>query len=151
MSASHIRAVVAIVVAALCLVTPALNASVVGHVIVDPLDVSIALSSGEVAIGKIVRTTVSIRNRSTTTVTQLSGELRADPTGVVVERLSGNGVVTLKGGKSVKAEWTLCGRVPGTYVVLARVTGRLPAGAFASESPAVLLRVVPGSGKAKMC
>lgn len=151
MTGGHIRTVVALVVAALCLMTPALNASVVGRVLVDPLDVSIALASGEVAVGKTVRATVSVRNASTITVTQLSDELRADPAGVVVARIGGQGLGSLRSGKSVKAEWTVCGRLPGTYVILARVSGRLPAGVFASESPAVLLRVVSAPGKAKIC
>ncbi len=49
----------------------------------------------------------------------------------------------IKAGKNAVVSWSVCGRLPGTYVLLARVT----LDGASIDSPARLLTITPGGKK----
>ena len=68
--------------------------------------------------------------------------LRADETGIRIRSDISRSTRRLGPGKAWSVAWTLCGRTPGAYVILAAV--RL--GETTVESPGRLLVITPGSG-----
>lgn len=117
------------------------SASLDARVAVNPLAVELALSAGEVTVGRAVRATATVRNLGVSPLQHVVVEIRVDPAGVIVKGSGPKAVGALNGGERARVSWSLCGAVPGAYVVLARATGDGPAGPFSAEGPAALLRV----------
>ena len=115
------------------------SGSVTATVRVQPLVVTLALEPSTANVGASIQARSTITNNSESSSLAVRVELRLDPVGVVVKSSAGHDALTIRPGRNVSAKWTLCGRTPGSYVVLARVT----VGDTEVESPARLLTIRP--------
>ena len=80
----------------------------------------------------------TVSNVGSSAIREIQVAFRVDPDGLRVNR----GIVDLaqvKAGKSAVVSWSVCARVAGTYVVLARAT----ADGASLESPARVLTIAP--------
>jgi hypothetical protein len=105
----------------------------------SPIVVTFTLSAASAQVGQTIKAEASIANIGSATLRNVAVELRADRTGLSFK----NPIVTiaqLKAGKSTTVGWSVCGRLAGSYLVLARVTES----GQPIDSPARLLTVSPG-------
>jgi hypothetical protein len=109
---------------------------------VSPLLVGLELDAAEAATGVAVKARARVLNAGPTTVRDVVVSLRIDTTSFGVR---GNRVTIgqIQAGRTASVAWTLCGRVPGAYLVFAQAT----LDGVTIESPAALLTILPGSGK----
>jgi hypothetical protein len=114
------------------------GAAVRAEVTVHPLTVVLTVSPSQAAVGKRVQVEASVLNRGPVRVSGISVELRAASDGLAVRTALTQTIGHLRPAQRASVAWTVCGRVAGTYVLLARAT---VAGA-AVESPARLLTIV---------
>ena len=125
----------------LLVATPALagggSGSVRARVGVDPLAVDLALSTYQAHVGDTVAALVTVHNRGTSTVKEITVRLRTDPTAIVAFPRDAAAIQRLAGGRSAAVDFSLCAEEPGQYLVLAQAR----TGAVATESPARLLGV----------
>ena len=117
------------------------SGSVTGSVLVNPLTVSLGLSSGSFAVGSPVTATATARNAGpvplSVTVT-LTADVNLAVAGGVTRTIG-----TLPANGTVQVSWPLCALAPGGYVVLAYATS----GPFRTDSPAQVLNVSAGPGQ----
>jgi hypothetical protein len=127
-------------------VAPAVSAagdgSVSSHVHVSPLLVSLDLSATRAQAGQAVQAKATVSNIGTTLVKGVTVELRFDAAGLRVSKATEK-VAQIKAGKNAVVSWSICGRLPGIYVLLARVTFD----GASIDSPARLLTITPGGKK----
>ncbi|HEX5012931.1 MAG TPA: hypothetical protein VFV72_02140 [Candidatus Limnocylindrales bacterium] len=116
------------------------SGSVRGAVRIVPITVGLVVEPSSAATGASVRAKAMVVNASTSVTASVRLELRLDRVGVLVKAEAGKTSFTLKPGKSTTVSWNLCGRVAGTYVVLARAETE---GVFV-DSPARLLTIRAG-------
>jgi len=109
---------------------------------VSPLLVHLELEAASALVGASVKARARVMNAGPTTVRDVVVSLRIDTTSFGVR---GNRVTIgqIGAGRTASVAWTLCGRVPGTYLVLAQAT----LDGVTIESPAVVLTILPGGGK----
>jgi hypothetical protein len=117
------------------------SGSVTGSVLVNPLTVSLALSSGSFAVGSPVTATATTHNAGpvplSVTVT-LTADVNLAVAGGVTRTIG-----TLPANGTAQVSWPLCALAPGGYVLLANATS----GPFRTESSAQVLNVSAGSGQ----
>lgn len=116
--------------------------AVLATVSASPLCVALSLSDERLGPGETARAAASLYNLGTVPVRRVTIALRGDPGGFRVTGSNPDGVAALDGASSVSRGWTICGRGPATYVLVARAGGELPSGAVANaESDARVVRV----------
>lgn len=118
------------------------SSSVAGTVVVNPLEVSLALTPAQVPVGRYSAATATVRNLGAAPLTGVTATLRLDP-GLTVAGSPTRSLATLAGGPNANVAWALCATAPGNYFVLA--TARI--GSASADSAAQLLQVqaAPGS------
>ncbi|MFY9578674.1 MAG: hypothetical protein WAQ33_05065 [Gaiellaceae bacterium] len=140
--------ILATVLVALAVVTGAHAAgsgSITGSVTVapvDPLTVTLTLSSPSTSVGGSVSAAATVRNSGGAPLANVVVVLTADPN-LTVAGGETRPLGTIPGGGSASASWTLCALRPAGYVVVVRAT----AGSFGADSPAQVLNVSAGSGQ----
>lgn len=118
------------------------SVSVEARLAVSPILVGIELDTATAAVGSPVKARIRVTNASQATVRDVAVSLRVDTTAVVVK--GGRATIgQIPAGRAASVGLTLCGRVPGSYLVLAQAT----LDGVTIESPAALLTILPGSGK----
>jgi hypothetical protein len=140
------QCVVAVIVLVLLTAPAALasdEASLAGRVQVSPIVVSLGLSATTALTGQTVKAQATASNVGAATIRPIVIELRVDPAGVQASK-GPLQISQLKAGKSSTVSWSVCGQVPGSYVVLARATFD----GVSIDSGAVLLTVAAGGRKA---
>lgn len=119
------------------------SGAVEARVVVSPLGVGLELRAGSVRVGETVRADARIDNLSSATLAGIVVVLRADPNGLSIKAPT-VAIGQLRPGKSKSVAWTICGAIPGSYVLLARVS----LAGQSIDSPARVLTVLPGGRKA---
>ena len=118
------------------------SGSVTGRVLVNPLTVSLTLSSASTSVGGSITANATVLNSGGSPVTDVAVVFAADPNLTVLGGET-RPLGTIPAGGSASASWPVCALAAGSYVVVARAT----AGSFQSDSPAQLLNVSPGVGQ----
>ena len=113
------------------------DAVVAASVTVNPLDLSLSLSTLEGKAGDRVRARAAATNLGSAELSTVRLTLRADPSGLTIIGKNPRTIDALAGGASAEVAWQLCGREQASYVVLVRGT----TGGFSAESAAQLLRI----------
>jgi hypothetical protein len=116
---------------------------VTGRVVASPLGVTLQLALESVRVGQLVKAEARITNVGAVTLRGIAVEIRADRAGLAI-RTPTVEVASLKPGRSTTVTWSVCGRVEGSYVLLARVTHDV----VQLESEARLLSVTAGGRRA---
>jgi hypothetical protein len=116
------------------------SGSVNGSVLVNPLAVSLALSSGSSTVGSPVTATATARNAGPVPLS-VTVTLTADVNLAVADGVTRT-IGTLPANGTAQVSWPLCALAPGGYVVLANATS----GPFRTDSQAQVLNVSAGSG-----
>ena len=124
-------------------VLAAAGGPITGHVRVSPLVVRLDLSATTAPVGQAVGARATVTNVGSSLVRDIQVELRADPVGLRVTKPIVK-IAQLKAGKSTVVSWSICGAVPGSYVVLVRTT---ESGA-SIDSAGRVLTITPGAKKA---
>ena len=117
------------------------SGSITGSVLVNPLTVSFALSSGSSAVGSPVSATATVRNSGPAPVS-VTVTLTAD-VNLAVAGGATRTIGTLAANGTAQVSWSLCALASGGYVVLANATS----GPYRTDSPAQVLNVSAGSGQ----
>jgi hypothetical protein len=136
---------VAAALLALGLVTGARAAesgSVNGSVLVNPLTVSLTLSSSSASVGSPISATATARNAGTASLTNVAVVLNGD-VHLAVAGGTTRTIPTIPGNASAQVSWSVCALAPGGYVVLANSM----AGSFHADSTAQVLKVSAGTGR----
>lgn len=114
-------------------------AAVEARVAVSPLVLRLELDTGAAAVGEPVKARARVLNAGAVTVRDVLLSIRVDTAALVVK----GGRVTiaqLPSGRTGTVGWTLCGRAPGVYLVLAQAT----LDGLTIESPARILTIAAG-------
>jgi hypothetical protein len=111
------------------------------HMRASPLLIALDLPAAA-QVGQAVKAQATVSNVSKSPVTKVTVEIRFDPVGLRINKTTTE-ITQIKAGKSATVSWSVCGRLPGTYVLLARV--RLDG--VSIDSSARLLRIVAGGKK----
>ena len=117
------------------------SGSVTGSVLVNPLTVTLALSSGSFAVGSPVTATATAHNAGPvplSVIVTLTADVNLAAAGGVTRTIG-----PLPANGTVQVSWPLCALAPGGYVVLANATS----GPFHTDSSAQVLNVSAGSGQ----
>jgi hypothetical protein len=101
------------------------------------VSVRLAVSSSSVRVGDTVKATATVVNGGASRLSGVAVSLRVDTTGLRVRGSSTTTFNTIGSGGSRSAQWTVCARQPGTFVLLARVS----VAGVSVDSPAALLQV----------
>ena len=107
---------------------------------VSPLAVALTLVPDQAGVGRRVRARVAVTNLGPTAISGVTAEIRLDRDGLVI---AGSAVVVIgriRPGQTASVSWSVCGRLAGQYLVLARAT----LDGASVESPARLLTITPG-------
>jgi hypothetical protein len=118
------------------------SGSITGNVLVNPLTVSLTLSSPSTVVGSSVSATARVVNGGGASVANVSVVLAADVQ-LAVAGGDTRTIATVPGNGSSQVSWSLCALAPGGYVVVARAT----AGSYRADGAAQVLTVSPGSGQ----
>jgi hypothetical protein len=116
------------------------SGTVRGAVRIVPITVGLVVEPTSAVIGAAVHAKAIVVNASASVTAAVRVELRLDRLGVVVKSETGKSSFTLKPGRSTTVSWNLCGKVAGTYVVLARAETE----GVSVDSPARLLTIRAG-------
>lgn len=116
--------------------------AVSGVVRANPLVVTLELSTTTAAVGQAIQARATVSNLGPTTIRGIRVELRVDPSGLRLVKAAID-LAQLKAGKSSTVTWAVCGRVVGSYVLLARAT----AGGASIDSQAQVLTISSGGRK----
>jgi uncharacterized membrane protein len=111
--------------------------SVIGTVVVSPLQIALELSASEAALGSNVRARATVSNLGPAPISQLSVTLRVDTAGLQVKGDPTQVISRLRPGQSGTVAWTVCGTQVGTYVLMASASS----GGVTLDSDAHLLVV----------
>lgn len=107
---------------------------------VSPFHVTLSLTQTRIGPGQATHAIATVTNVGPERVRDVMLELRSDPSGVTVTGRNPRRVGNLATGTSAGAEWTICGRGPAGYLLVAQARGNLPSGeAVTAESEARLL------------
>jgi hypothetical protein len=139
------RGAAAVLLLALVLVGGAQAAgggSVGGSVVPNPLQVTLALSSGSSSVGAQSTATATAHNLGAVVLANVVVTLSADPN-LAVAGGTIRTIGSIAGGGSAQVSWQVCPLGPGGFVVLAEAT----AGSFSAGSPAQVLSVSAGPGQ----
>lgn len=116
--------------------------TVAATVVPSPLVVALSLSRARIGPGQTSRAAATATNLGPDRVRDVTLGLRSDPSGLSVTGRNPRRFTSLATGTSSNAEWTVCGRGPASYVLVAQARGKLPSGAVATgESEARLLTI----------
>jgi hypothetical protein len=118
------------------------SGSITGSVLVNPLTVSLALSSPSTSVGGSVSAAATVLNSGGAPAANVVVVLTADPN-LTVSGGETRPFGTIPARASANASWSLCALKPGGYVVVVRAT----AGSFQADSRGQLLNVSAGSGQ----
>ena len=113
------------------------SSSIAASVRVQPLEITLDLSSATARVGDTVRAGATVTNVGPTRVSNVTIELRLDATGLGVRGGLTTLIARLQPGRSTTVSWNLCARQAGSYLILARAT----IDGVAVESEARLLTV----------
>ncbi len=116
------------------------EATVTGRVRVSPLTLLLELSTSTATVGQKLQAQATVSNVGASAIREVQVELRVDADGLRVNKNIVD-LAQIKAGKSAVVSWSVCARVAGTYVVLARAT----ADGASLESPARVLTIAHGS------
>ena len=120
--------------------------SLIATILVDPLRVTLSLHANHVRAGSSDSATEALTNHGNTLLNSVSAVLQV-PSSVVVKPAGSQAIGTLAAGATKTAKWTLCAKVPGTYLVRAQASGQDAAGRhFVAFSRLESLIVTSGSG-----
>jgi hypothetical protein len=114
---------------------------VTGHVAMSPLLVALDVSPWQARAGTALQARVIVSNAGPVTVRGIRVRLRFDPTAFIVAPNAARSIAQVKPGGAASVAWQLCGRRPGSYVILAEVSF----GGVAIESPARIVMVLPAA------
>jgi uncharacterized membrane protein len=117
------------------------SGSIAGHVEVSPLLVTLTMSAGESVVGRPIRADVVVMNAGPAQVSNIIVELRSASDGLRIKKSTRQTISKLKPGQGSSVSYTVCGRTPGNYVLLARAT----LNGLSVDSPARLLTIAPGN------
>jgi hypothetical protein len=92
-----------------------------------------------------VQVTAALRNAGSTPVRGIRIELRYEPRGFSPTTSRTRRIDRLLGRRESVVAWTLCGRGPGSYVLLAAARGRLASGKVVSTISDARVVTVSGS------
>lgn len=98
------------------------SSSIQASVQVLAIEVDLALSATQVAVGDRLRAEATVTNRGTERLSNLTLELRVDSAGISVRGSTSVTIARLQAGRTSSAAWTLCALQPGNYLLLARAT-----------------------------
>jgi hypothetical protein len=142
------RVLCALVLGALAVGVPssqgADSGSVPATVIPSPLFVSLSLEPARIGPGQTARASATVTNLAPDRVRDLTLALRSDPPGVSVTGRNPRRFSSIAPGASATGEWTLCGRGPAGYVLVAEARARLPSGAVATGESAARVLTITG-------
>jgi len=96
--------------------------SVTARIAIDPLRVTLALTSSTAATGTNVHLTESVLNGGKIALTGVSA-LIEPLSNVTVDPTRSQTIGTLSSGAKTSVLWTMCASTAGTYVVVAEATG----------------------------
>ena len=120
--------------------------SVIATILVDPLRVTLSLQANRVRAGSSDLAMEAVTNHGSTPLNNVAAVLQV-PSNVVVKPPGSQAIGTLPAGATKTARWTLCAKVPGTYVIRAQASGQDAAGRhFVAYSRLESLIVTSGSG-----
>ena len=136
----------ALAIAALALVLAggaraASTGTVTGTVAVNPLEVSLALTPAQVAVGQYAAATATVRNLGAAPLSGATATLRLNP-GLTLAGSATRSIPPLAGGGSAQVAWTVCAATPGSYLLIASAQ----AGGAGADSSAQLLQAQAGPG-----
>ncbi|TAJ99307.1 MAG: hypothetical protein EPO36_12345 [Chloroflexota bacterium] len=118
------------------------EAVVTARLDVSPLLVVLDLEAAAATTGESVKARVRVTNAGPATVRDVMVSLRLDAAAFAI-RGARQTLSQIPSGRTSTVGVTLCGRVPGAYLVLAQAT----LDDVTIESPAAILTILPGSGK----
>lgn len=145
-SRGHVRAI--LLATAVALVTSGAGATAVdgaatgtvgGRVLVSPIAISLTISPTTVLTGEPATARATVTNLGPTRVGRISVRLRL-ASGLMIRGRQIQAIRRLPSGAAGSLLWSLCGRTPGAYLVIAEAT----LGTLVLDSPARLLTVNPG-------
>ena len=118
------------------------SGSVQATVVPSPLLVRLSLAPARIGPGQTSRASATVTNLGPDRVRDVTLELRSEPPELSVTGRNPRRFSSIATGASANGEWTVCGRGPAHYVLVAQARGRLPSGAIATgESDARLLTI----------
>jgi hypothetical protein len=116
--------------------------SVPARVVASPLYAELAVAEARLGPHRTARATAALTNLGAVSLRDVTLELRSDPRLVRVAPRNPFRYERLGPQSGVRADWSICARGPGTYVLVAVGRGSLPSGArVATESEARVLVV----------
>jgi hypothetical protein len=118
------------------------SGGVAGRVRASPISVSLALSTSTARVGDKVQAQASVANLTKAALTSVVVELRVDLAGLRIKPPNSQ-ALSVKAGRTATGKWSVCGMVPGSYVIVARAT----VGGIAVDSPGHVLTVTPANRK----
>ena len=140
------RALLALALGALAVGTPGsaegCAESIPVSVIASPLTVTLSVLPAQIGRGRTARAVATVTNLGSRRVDHLTLALRSDQPRLGVAGPDPVRLSSLAPGARATGRWTVCGRVPASYVLVAQARGSLPSGATATaESEARTLAV----------
>lgn len=118
--------------------------TVAGWVYVNPLELELSFSAGQVKAGQAARARSMVTNRGSADLANVVVTLRVDPTGLTIAGSTRRTIALLEGGATAEVTWRICGTQPGSYVLLTHGEFTRPTGQLvATDSAAYLLQVLP--------
>jgi hypothetical protein len=116
--------------------------SIPATVVPSPLVVTLSLAPARIGPGQVSRATALATNLGRDRLRDAMLTLRSDPPGVSLTGRNPRRFSSLASGASATGEWTVCGRGPASYVLVAQARGSLPSGAVVTgESEARVLTI----------
>jgi hypothetical protein len=119
----------------------AAGGSVAATVQVAAVTVDLALSTSDTRVGEMLQARAIVTNAGSGVVGPISVELRVDHEGIALRGAPARALAQVKPGKNGVVLWAICGRVPGSYLLLVRAT----VDGTAIDSPARLLTITDGT------
>lgn len=110
---------------------------------VSPVLVALEISASTAAAGERIQVRVTVTNVGPRSLRGIALEVRADPDGLRLSRSAAE-IANLRPGSTASAQWTVCARSPGAYVMVAVAT----VDGASIESGARVLTVIPGVARA---
>jgi hypothetical protein len=116
------------------------SGSITGHVLANPLSVTIDVPEGPKRRGRTFRIGADVANAGGTVLDDVVVTLVRDP-GIRLDPKPSQTIPRIRSGESRRVVWSACSNKPGDYIVLARAA----AGQLVAESPAELVQILPSN------
>jgi hypothetical protein len=118
--------------------------SVQATVVASPFFVSLALAPARIGHGQTSRASATVTNVGPDRVRDVTLALRSDPPALSVTGANPRRFASIASAAAATGEWTVCGRGPAGYVLVAQARGRLPSGAVATGESAAHVLTITG-------